>query len=469
MNLTQLVKSKLYTSDLDRQIIQEEVAQYNYKAVQYIIFGALPIHLFIIFSFYSSLTESGPIEIQWRKSIIGLHTTLLVIHTTLAFLALYIKYRKKQKDNLKKYLFNTVCLVLPLWGVAAVSFDQLVTPSIVAYFLNCAACSLALMIKPRISIFYFLFTFLAFFFGISYFQTNPDFLLTNKVNGFGGTATFLGISLLIWRNNLIRFRQSRLILHQTKELEKNYEELKKTSAELEKLNATKDKFFSIIAHDLRGPLSSTLGVSELFLNEQLFTSEEERKPILKEIHNRLSNIFKLLDNLLLWAQNQTEGVSFVPTKLDLHNLVQTNIDMLHFLAAEKKLSIQNQVPTSIYVQADKDMLNTVLRNLLSNAIKFTFPSGKIEIQTELTTTAENPKINVSIKDSGKGMNHKMLNDLFKLDKRITMPGTESETGTGLGLILCKEFIQINNGQIWATSKEGQGSCFSFSIPLFSDN
>jgi two-component system sensor histidine kinase/response regulator len=238
------------------------------------------------------------------------------------------------------------------------------------------------------------------------------------------------------------------------------EALKESEANLVKLNATKDKFFSIIAHDLKSPFNSIIGIGEL-LNEQVIKKEydglEEYTSIMTESSHRAMN---LLTNLLEWSRSQTGRMDFSPEYIRLSLLIDEAIDLSEFAANQKSIKISRQISDSAVVYADKAMISSVLRNLISNALKFTKINGEIELSAKII---DNMYL-IQVKDNGIGIRKEDLNNLFQIDKFYSTRGTYNEGGTGLGLILCKEFVTKHGGEIWAESKEGAGSDFCFTIP-----
>jgi signal transduction histidine kinase len=231
--------------------------------------------------------------------------------------------------------------------------------------------------------------------------------------------------------------------------------------QLTDLNATKDKFFSIISHDLKGPLNSLTSFSGLLINHTDSLSKEEIKMLAKDLDKSLKNLFALLENLLEWSRSQTGNIEFKPEAFDLSALLQQNKELLTAQAQNKKIAINNNTSENIVVNAHRHSVNTVVRNLVSNAIKFTPEGGSITISTKL----ENDNLIVSIADTGVGMSKEVIEKLFRIDTKHTTKGTSDEKGTGLGLILCKEFIEKNGGKIWVSSDVGKGSVFSFQLPF----
>jgi two-component system, sensor histidine kinase and response regulator len=212
---------------------------------------------------------------------------------------------------------------------------------------------------------------------------------------------------------------------------------------------------------LRNPLSSIIGFSELLI-KQLEEKDYEDAIEFAEIINRASKqAVELLKNLLLWAKTQSDRFEYSPEVLDCNSLVNEVIHLLEECARNKAITITNNTRPGLTVFSDKDVIHLILRNLISNGIKFTPKGGQIII----SSTIQKNDVIVSIEDNGVGIKKENLDKLFDLDHKHTSPGTEEETGTGLGLLLCKEFINMYCGDIWADSSPGKGSTFYFTIPV----
>jgi signal transduction histidine kinase len=229
--------------------------------------------------------------------------------------------------------------------------------------------------------------------------------------------------------------------------------------ELVKLNAFKNKLFSIISHDLRNPLASLKGAILLFKTNILTPSEQDN--LIDKLSNDLQSSSYLLDNLLNWTQSQMQGLKVKSQKLVLYDLVKENIALLASQAALKSIYLENHVSENIVAFADLEMTKTVIRNLLHNAIKYSFPQGIVN--TSAYIDKEQRRVVVSIKDNGRGMNQEEMNRLFS-ETHFSKHGTANEKGSGLGLLLSKEFVEKNGGELWVESIENKGSTFIFSLP-----
>ena len=259
-------------------------------------------------------------------------------------------------------------------------------------------------------------------------------------------------------NTRLEERQQQ-IEEQAGKLREQADELSINNQTLTRLNATKDKFFSIIAHDLKNPFASILGFCEILSSRYSSYDDKKRLYLIEIIERSANNIYKLLENLLQWARSQTGGISFSPESFHLDEAMITVQDLLDESLAEKGLTLVNNIPRNYKIFADKNMINTVIRNLLTNAIKFS-ESGEIKIEAK----RENGSSRISITDHGIGIRKEIRDKLFEVDRSKSTEGTRGETGTGLGLIICKEFVEKHEGIIGVESEPGRGSTFFFTIP-----
>ncbi len=238
------------------------------------------------------------------------------------------------------------------------------------------------------------------------------------------------------------------------------EVLKAREIQLKELNATKDKLFSIIAHDLRGPFSAILGFSELLLDSMRTNTMAESEQMLRDIYLAATNTFKLLNTLLDWAKTQTNQVNIHLNSLNISVIIEEVLSQLTSVALNKGVLLNYDQPQDAMVYADQNMLHTILRNLISNSIKYTNAGGAINI----SITSNNDYVEVSVADNGVGMNEEIKNQLFTSNVNPSTYGTANEKGTGLGLVICKEFVVKQRGHIWVDSEVGKGSIFKFTIP-----
>ncbi|MBN1187578.1 MAG: PAS domain S-box protein [Bacteroidales bacterium] len=243
------------------------------------------------------------------------------------------------------------------------------------------------------------------------------------------------------------------------EKQKYREAIEKHNKELQELNATKDRFFSIIAHDLRSPIGNIFRLTELLKNPD---NNESYSKYFDHLYVQSQKTFSLLENLLEWGKVQLGKIDFSKDELNLAILVNESIDLLIEQAREKEITIINTINENISIIGNKNSIKTIFRNLLSNAIKFTKTNGIIEIQAR-TFSENRDQIHITVKDNGVGIDEKKQKHLFRIDKELSSKGTNQEMGSGLGLIICKEFIEKNDGKIWVESQPGEGSKFHFTL------
>ncbi|PIE85981.1 MAG: hypothetical protein CSA05_02690 [Bacteroidia bacterium] len=288
-------------------------------------------------------------------------------------------------------------------------------------------------------------------------QIYPKVIQGNEVNIF--------IVLIVVILILLRIHDVRLRNRTNKKLMEKNKEIEKQRDELQKINATKDKFFSIISHDLRNPFTSLIGSSELLLKQYHKLSENQREKFVQSIYNTSQQAYKLLLNLLEWSRTQTGAIKFNPEIKDFNIIVKENFLLQQEEAKKKKIELKADLSSHFLVYIDVNMISTALRNITSNAIKFTNPGGEIQIQTE----DKGKYIMVSVSDTGVGIKEEHIGKLFRIDMHHSTEGTSKEKGTGMGLILSKEFIEKNGGSIEIKSSPGEGTSISFTLPKASQN
>jgi len=247
-------------------------------------------------------------------------------------------------------------------------------------------------------------------------------------------------------------------------LQLKQEEIITQNEKLNELNATKDKFFSIIAHDLKNPFNSILGFSELLVTNLSVISPEKLLKMVTTINTSAKSAFKLLENLLEWARTQTGKIEFKQERTSLKSVFDNVSDITQSIALNKNISLGFELTKDIEVFVDRNMVNTILRNLITNAIKYTHKGGTINVMAGVNEH----QTSISVIDNGVGIDPTMIDKLFKISEKVSTAGTEKETGTGLGLLLCKEFVEKHGGQIRVTSEWGKGSEFVFTLPLYKD-
>ncbi|RLD70983.1 MAG: hypothetical protein DRJ10_19810, partial [Bacteroidetes bacterium] len=233
--------------------------------------------------------------------------------------------------------------------------------------------------------------------------------------------------------------------------------------EIKLMNATKDKFFSIISHDLKAPFNGLLNLSELLYEQYEDFDNDKRKHFIKLIYESSKTTFDLVQNLLTWSVSQRKMIAYRPEHFSINQIISENVILLESQAHKKEISLTKDCGGETSILGDKNMISTVIRNLISNAIKFTQKEGTVEIGVKTRHGVSQHEIYV--KDTGIGISEGKISQLFGIEHNCTTKGTEEEEGTGLGLILCKEFVEKNGGKIWVESEVGKGSSFMFTLPI----
>jgi PAS domain S-box-containing protein len=238
--------------------------------------------------------------------------------------------------------------------------------------------------------------------------------------------------------------------------------IQQQNQELQELIATKNKIFSIISHDLRSPFVSFLCMTEILAKELSDMTPDQIQEIVDDIRTSAINMFRLLENLLQWTMMQQGLIAYNPELVQLLPVVNESLSLVIELAKNKRIDITYDIPDGIEVFADTIILQSLIRNLLSNAVKFTHKGGKIHFSA---ITTDDKNVVITIRDSGIGMNRNIADNLFRFGAQTSRKGTDGEPSTGLGLLICQDFIEKHGGSIWVESKEGNGSTFYFSLPL----
>jgi len=264
---------------------------------------------------------------------------------------------------------------------------------------------------------------------------------------------------LLEEKNLELQKTNKELTEINRKIHRQNQELEKLKEEQKQLIAMKDKFFSIIAHDLRNPFNAILGFSQLLIDSYDKFDENKKKEFLLKIKHASEETYRLLENLLEWAQSQSNQIEMQQTELNLLSVVNEVLSVLDSEIKIKNIGISVSVSEKTTVYADINMLKTILRNLITNAVKYSFEGGEIQILDKI----KNDVVTICIADKGTGISPENRKKLFRTDEKFKAVGTANEKGTGLGLVLCKEFVEKNNGKIWVESEEGKGSTFCFTL------
>lgn len=271
---------------------------------------------------------------------------------------------------------------------------------------------------------------------------------------------FMAVAVMIYVY-LLKSRTNRLLTYQNQQIIQANEALRRSEKNLMELNATKDKFFSIISHDLKNPFSSLLSISELMVDSFDAADREDHKAGFRKINQSVKHLLDLLENLLTWSRSQRGRIKYDPVRFNLSSIIQENINLHKLLAEKKGIMLLSPDQEDLYAYGDRDMINSVIRNLMTNAVKFTKRDKKVEIKV----APKDGELEISVIDEGVGIEEENMQKLFRIDDKFKSTGTAGEKGTGLGLIICREFVEKNGGEITVQSKPGEGTTFSFTLPM----
>lgn len=442
----------------ERPCLKEMLLKDNLERLQYLIYIGLPVTMFHIAFFALNPDLNSPIEIKWKNLIINTHLGLSLTFLVIGFISIQIN-KKKCRFLKKPYALPHIqFLIFLAAGVLLSSYDQLVTNAINPFIIVCVLSTLVLYIPPYITAVYYLAGYAFMYLVMKDYQTDTNVFLSNMVNGFTSISLAWFLSLTMWRNYLMRFRKDRVIDQQKNELIRQNEDLRTSSNELMAANLTRNKLFSIVSHDLRGPIAN---LNELIrLMQSGIITDKEFRELLPELSRQTIITSELLENLLNWSKSNLKGDAIKPVRVCLANSTDEAINLYKTQADLQQISLVNNVHKNHCVFADKDMISLVIRNLLSNAIKFSKTGGIVVFGS----TKNIANIEFSVTDNGKGISDADIEHVMS-DEYFSTPGNRGEKGTGLGLVLCREFIEKNGGAISISSMEGKGTRVSFTLPV----
>jgi len=389
---------------------------------------------------------------------------------TLGVFLLIIKFTHlKQKELLVKTANNLFCISALMMGftILIITFNTPIFKSSISAIIMITV-TVYFLVKGKKSVITVFSIPLVFILFYLLFIIQPSIDKAQELmNPF---AFYLGAFLVSYFTEKSRIKEFGLVTRLKHEQEKTRQllldkelqnkEIETSRDQLKILNANKDRFFSILAHDLRNPMATFLSHTDFLVENYKAYSEEEKINVFKSINKSTTRIYTLLDNLLKWSRLQIKNISFNPEKISITEITEKTVDILAEQTKTKNISIKLKIENNLFCYADKNMINSTLKNLVSNAIKFSFEKSEITI----TATSLNQFIKISVADHGTGISKEDQEKLFKIEKYISTPGTNKEEGTGLGLILCKEFTEKNGGEINVDSNSNKGSVFSFTIP-----
>jgi signal transduction histidine kinase len=413
-----------------------------------------------------------------RSAPMALIIVLLLLH----FVSRHRFYR------LKRYLYIALYLALQLMMYAKCLlhlYDDALAPSVTGAILVIFLISLDAKENKRWTAFIFGLPILLFTLVLIFIAKpgNQEFLIIADI--YPITVIGFVINRVQYNLRFKLFKTNKLLLNEQNKTKNLYseslsinslleqkaieartikEEIEEKNEELKKLNAAKDKFLGIIAHDLKNPIGNICGLSDLLLVDKHLNGKETGQ-LVELINDSIWQTHSLLDNLLNWARAKGDSMSFLPEDHNAKDLVEKELQALRLMAAKKSISVQNNIPADFRVFADRNMFETIVRNLVANAIKFTPLNGAIEINAQFIENESRFLVELSVADNGVGMTAELASKLFVFSRQTSTKGTNNEEGTGLGLLLCKEFMDIHNGVIDVDSKPGKGSVFKCLFPV----
>ena len=397
----------------------------------------------------------------------SLYVRLPVIILILIEWLFLLVYKKRQK--LIYHTYNLILALTPIMMYGKILIhhgdETRVTASIIGAIIVLSAVVIELKTKFLYSIILFILPYLIFvaLLIIVYDDKESIHSITINLTPF----ILIGVFANYLKNKQgYKLFKTNYLLNIEKDMVKELnEKVQVTNNELRKLDATRNKFFSIIAHDLKSPFNVILGYSNLLSEDYYFFTDEKRLKYIKEIEDSGNNTMELLDNLLIWARSQQGEIKIKKDKINLYIFISKIIEKHCTLAKTKAININIDIPIDINLNIDNYSFKTILINLLNNASKFTHAGGEISLVARSTKEF----IEICIKDDGVGMSEDIRDNLFNLEKNQSSLGTNNEKGTGLGLILCKEFTEKNNGQIRVESEAGKGTSFILTFPIAYEN
>lgn len=454
---------KLRVQKLTKTELQSAYNNFYLQNIQKLAFATIliiPISLLHILIFTLKSETNYPNEIIWRNGIITSHIISVIILLIIIFL-IQIWKRKDSNTTFSIIISHVSFIIMLSVGVAVSGIDQLVTSAINPYFLVCLFIPLIITLPPLYMVAYYIISVIEFFFILPIYQADKNIILSNLVNACSSAGFGITLSYILWKMNISKFKADETIKKQNQTLEFQNQQLVLLSDDLKKSNSSKDKYFSVLAHDLRGPIHGFLGLSEIIAEDISSFSVSELKEIARAMKISASNIFNLLNNLLEWSRLQQGHLLYNPVQSDLNKLIIQAIETNGQSLNEKNISVRFEPEYNVEALVDEHMMSLVFRNILSNAIKFSHKSSFILISLKLNSNT----VSVAIQDFGIGMSPDVADSLFKISESINRKGTSGEASTGLGLVLCKEFIEQHNGNISIITEENVGTTFLISFPV----
>ncbi len=441
--------------------VKELLLLQNLQRIRFgFVVGALITFLHIAYFLYQ-LPGSDSTTYAWKLGIVSVHALLFIVFLIQGIFVLLPGLHALLMQSAGWHFMLLSKLALLCGGVALAVIDQMVISAITPYLIISFAVALIYLLQPYKSVLLFSLAYLLLFLTLPITQHDPGVLASLRVNALSITLISILLSIILWHTTKKNLFQGLVIKEQKRELEATNAALRSQARELSELNETKDKFFSILAHDLRSPFTGVKGFAELLEGELKDSDNAVACSYVEAIQKSSDRAMHLLENLMDWARSQTGKIAFNPVELNLLGQVDEALAFYAETAREKSITLDAQIDDHLTVYADRWMLNSILHNLINNAIKFTRGNGEVVIKSQ----SLDGNVLISVRDNGIGMQDEILQNLFLIGKNTGRAGTRGEPSTGLGLQLCKEFIERHQGKIWVEAAEGQGTTVYFTLPV----
>ncbi len=396
----------------------------------------------------------------WRQYIIFSHLIIIGFYLLILIYLYFVRNSQKFSVCWKRPLFHISFLFILISGAAIASFDQLSIQAITPFLMVTIVASLLIVIPPYFAFTWFLTAFIFFSFLLPVYQPDTEIVLSHQINAISIMVVGFLLNIIRWNGILKHLRQSASMDEQQQRLEQQNKELQQKTRELKEANKVRDKLFTTIAHDLRNPFQVLLSSSEILLDETTALTGEEEKTLMHFIRKTSQNTLLQLQNLLEWGQIQRNKVHLSLRLTHMTELIESNIREFEMPIRDKKL-IVNKYLSDAEIHVDPVLIGSVIRNLVSNAVKFTPQNGKISVKSH----SNSQYFVIQVSDNGIGMSSELVRNLFISDSDTGRAGTNGEISTGIGLQLCKEFVEIHGGRISVESKENLGTTFTIELPI----
>lgn len=447
---------KTFDTELEKQVLAK-----NLRASNVLLPVILLLCLFQLAVFNIILVNDTSINAQWKESI-NINYAILISLTSVIYL--FQLYACKSNNSLQKYLKLIPHFIYIVGFSSTISFalyDQIVTSNITVYFLALVFIPLIITLNFKFSLIYTILAQIVFLILYPKFQSIEINLINQSFAANATAVLSLVISYINWSKNIREYESNKIIKEQQDKLNNQNIELLKLNEKLNNSNSEKNKFFSILSHDLRSPIGSFKLLVDELINYYDNMDNDEKLVIITSIKNASINTYNLLEDVLVWAKSQMDDVKLNKTENDLAELIYICIELHKAAAVTKSINVEFIYDEPFHFDFDYNLIKSVVLNLLSNALKFTHIGGIVSINIHKTSQ----EVLVSIKDTGVGMSTPQIENLFILSKKETRVGTAGERGTGLGLILVKDSLEKHSGKLEVESTVGVGSIFTFSLPL----